>query len=203
MSTKAPASSPTAGTLSTGSTYAASLVVTVTLVSLGAYAGLLPSNSEWRLFSYHPLLMSLGVACFVVGALVKKMGGYANTKMHGIISVVGVVSYFSGYAIIYTCKENGGKEHLTSDHSYYGVATLLFAVNLMIVGAVGLHPDFGFIKTNKLVGKIHKMGGRAATLLAFATMYSGLSDKLVGASGPEIRMVFGGVYVLTALLLFV
>jgi len=46
-------------------------------------AAVQPDGAGWRFFSYHPLLMTLGfVLCMGNGALVKKMGGYTNTKIH-------------------------------------------------------------------------------------------------------------------------
>ena len=50
-------------------------------VVAGYYAGSRP-NGEWRYFSWHPLLMTLGmVGCAGVASVTKKMGGYTNTKV--------------------------------------------------------------------------------------------------------------------------
>ena len=48
---------------------------------MGYTAGIQPAG-EWRFFSWHPLLMTVGmVGCTGVGAVTKKLGGYENTKV--------------------------------------------------------------------------------------------------------------------------
>ena len=76
-------SKPAVQKRSPNATYALMLALSALLISLGAYGGSLP-NLSWRLFSYHPLLMCSGIAMFVSGALLKKLGGYWNTKVHGM-----------------------------------------------------------------------------------------------------------------------
>ena len=53
--------------------------------------------------------------------------------------------------MIYTNKEALGKEHLTSNHSLIGIASVAGCLGAMIVGGVFLHPDFGIDKTNKTI----------------------------------------------------
>lgn len=48
---------------------------------MGYTTGIQPAG-EWRFFSWHPLLMTVGmVGCMGVGAVTKKLGGYENTKV--------------------------------------------------------------------------------------------------------------------------
>ena len=59
------------------------LVASLLVVSLGNgyMAGTQPAG-EWRFFSWHPFLMTLGRVGFAgIGAVTKKMGGYTNTKV--------------------------------------------------------------------------------------------------------------------------
>ena len=58
------------------------VVILVAFSLVGGYtAGIQPAG-EWRFFSWHPFLMTSGmVALAGVGAVTKKMGGYANTKV--------------------------------------------------------------------------------------------------------------------------
>ena len=59
------------------------LLIALLLVSLGGgyYAGTQPTG-EWRYFSWHPFLMSVGMIGMAgIGAIVKKLGGYTNTKV--------------------------------------------------------------------------------------------------------------------------
>jgi hypothetical protein len=47
----------------------------------GYMAGIQPIN-KFRYFSYHPLLMTLGmIGSMSIGTITKKLGGYANTKV--------------------------------------------------------------------------------------------------------------------------
>jgi hypothetical protein len=51
-------------------------------VAGGYLAGTQP-NGEWRFFSWHPLLMTIGmVGLMGIGAITKKLGGYTNTKVN-------------------------------------------------------------------------------------------------------------------------
>lgn len=44
-------------------------------------AGIQPTG-KWRFFSWHPLLMTIGmVGLMGIGAITKKLGGYTNTKV--------------------------------------------------------------------------------------------------------------------------
>ena len=50
-------------------------------LAAGSYAGLQPTGT-WRFFSWHPLLMTLGMITIPGGAAgLKKLGGYTNTKV--------------------------------------------------------------------------------------------------------------------------
>jgi hypothetical protein len=91
------------------------------------------------------------------------------------MSSAGVFMFLLGLGVIYQHKENINKPHYSTDHSYYGLATALSMAALMLVGAVGLHPDFGQIKTNQTVRKVHKTFGQLAIVLALWTMCTGLT----------------------------
>ena len=50
-------------------------------LGMGYLAGIQPTN-EWRYFSWHPLLMTIGMVGLAgIGAVTKKLGGYQNTKV--------------------------------------------------------------------------------------------------------------------------
>lgn len=45
-------------------------------------AGHQPVGAGWRLFSWHPFLMMVGmIGLMGSGAMIKKLGGYTNTKV--------------------------------------------------------------------------------------------------------------------------
>lgn len=83
-------------------------------------------------------------------AIIKKRGGYANTKMHGILSSTGLMMAFGGLYVIYRNKESMGKDHITTLHALAGIITISAAVGPAVVGGVFLHPDFGIDKTNQM-----------------------------------------------------
>ena len=119
-------------------------------------------------FSHHPAAMLVAfVALSGNAALIKKKGGYDNTKAHGSIMSLAMAIGLLGWYVIYSNKEANGKPHLQSWHSWVGIAALAGWVALAIAGAVALHPDFGIMKTNKNIRLIHKWGGRVANALGW------------------------------------
>lgn len=145
------------------------------LAAYGALALYYAYDSKFSLFSYHPLLMTLGFITLAGNAiLIKKIGGYENTKLHGIIFFAANVSAGFGWYYIYRNKELNNRPHLTSLHAKLGVAALLSYISLQLVGLLALHPDFGVLKTNKTVRFAHKWFGKAATALAWTAAVLGL-----------------------------
>ena len=111
-----------------------------------------PTGAGWRYFSWHPFLMVTGfITMMGVSALIKKKGGYVNTKLHGMISSAGTFMVFGGLYVIYQHKESIGKDHVTTTHAIFGIVTVACCVMAMMAGGVFLHPDFGFDKTNKTI----------------------------------------------------
>ena len=51
-------------------------------------------------------------------ALTKKRGGYTNTKLHGIMSWTGMMLAGGGLYVIYQNKEEMGKDHFQTIHSW-------------------------------------------------------------------------------------
>jgi hypothetical protein len=65
------------------------LLLSIFSISAGYMAATQPSGAGWRYFSYHPMLMTIGfVLCMGNAALIKKLGGYSNTKIHVRKSIV-------------------------------------------------------------------------------------------------------------------
>jgi hypothetical protein len=50
--------------------------------------------------------------------LTKKRMGYVNTKMHGIIAMTGLMLSMGGFYVIYENKNQMGKDHFTTWHSW-------------------------------------------------------------------------------------
>lgn len=146
----------------------------------GYYAATRPEGAGWRFFSWHPMLMMTGmVGMMGAAALTKKRGGYANTKLHGIMAWVAIMLAGGGMYVIYQHKESLGKDHFTSLHAKFGGAAFWGSIFAGFAGGVLLHPDFGIAKQNKLFRTGHKYASRVLLLMAWMATLSGL-QTLIG-----------------------
>jgi len=121
-------------------------------ILIGSHVSTQPEGAGFRFFSYHPLLMIAGfVGMMGTSAITKKLGGYKNTKTHGILASGGLMMAFGGLYVIYKHKELMGKEHITTTHAIFGIVTMAGCFMAMLAGGIFLHPDFGVDKTNKTI----------------------------------------------------
>lgn len=165
-------------------------------IGMGFYAGTQPIG-QWRFFSWHPLLMTIGmIALPGIAAVTKKLGGYTNTKIHAIVSWLAIFSTLGGYYIIYQNKENNGARHLTSTHANVGIFVMINMIGLGLFGSIVLHPDFGIDKTNKTLRSLHKLGARIVLIIAWFTAVLGLYTlvpndyvKLMVYAAPLVSLV--------------
>lgn len=156
-------------------------------IAAGLYAGMPGGNWSW--FSYHPFSMMVSMfSLSASAAIVKKRGGYENTKLHGTLMLVATLLAGFGWYVIYSNKEILGKAHLTSWHAWIGLACLVAYIKLFLVGLAGLHPDFGIKKTNKSLRFAHKWGGRAATGLAWISAIVGFNN--MHSNQPLLQFAF-------------
>lgn len=124
--------------------------------------------------------MILGlIGCAGISAVTKKMGGYANTKNHGILAMVGGMLACGGLYAIYINKDMYERPHFTSYHGKVGLALVASSMGVGLVGAVFLHPDFGVDKTNQQIRKAHKLFARFVLGCAWATAFQGMT-KVTG-----------------------
>mmetsp|Transcript_36578 Transcript_36578/g.74521 ORF Transcript_36578/g.74521 Transcript_36578/m.74521 type:complete len:275 (+) Transcript_36578:105-929(+) len=146
----------------------------------GYYAATRPAGVGFRLpFSLHPLLMVLGyVGLMGTAHVTKKLGGYSNTKLHGYLASAGLATSFCGLYAIWRNKDNMGKEHLTSYHSWGGIASLVGLVLPALAGLIFLHPDFGIDKTNGDYRLAHKWAGRLFTVGGWISCVVGLNQMV-------------------------
>eukprot|EP01083_Nonionella_stella_P133024 404463_1 len=84
---------------------------TLLFALLGGYnAAVQPAGAGWRFFSYHPFLMVFGfVGMMGSSALTKKLGGYANTKLHGILASSGLVMALLDFMLFIVIRKQWGK----------------------------------------------------------------------------------------------
>ena len=121
----------------------ASIIIYTVITSI-TIGFLPPGAGGWRLFSWHPFLMIMGVVGMTGVAIhTKKLGGYKNTKLHAILTSSGLIMTFGGLLVIYKNKEIAGKQHFTSAHSMFGIVTLFGLTLSMLSWMIFLHPDFG------------------------------------------------------------
>ncbi len=129
---------------------------------------------KWIWFSWHPLAM---IVSFILlasnAALIKKIGGYNNTKLHGYLMATAIALALFGWYVIYSNKEMSKKQHVTTLHAKLGVGVLLGYIGLGLFGAVALDPAWGVFKTNKTFRAIHKFAGRAMTAGAWVVCVLG------------------------------
>jgi hypothetical protein len=161
------------------------LVAAFLLYSLivGYYAATRPNGSFRSPFSFHPLLMTLGmVGCGGIATVTKKLGGYANTKNHGLGASLGVMLNLGGLYAIYHNKNLMQRPHFTSYHGILGLGLVLSSIGAGLVGGAFLHPDYGIDKTNGTIRLAHKMFARivlgAAWVTAFMGMYNMTQDPM-------------------------
>mmetsp|Transcript_7519 Transcript_7519/g.12532 ORF Transcript_7519/g.12532 Transcript_7519/m.12532 type:complete len:202 (-) Transcript_7519:179-784(-) len=178
------------------------LITIILMYSLvgGFLAGSQPNGAGWRLFSWHPFLMMVGmIGLMGAGAMIKKLGGYTNTKLHGIFTWSGLFCAFGGLYAIYHNKEMNGYKHWQTTHAMMGIACIVSCVSLGFVGGFVLHPDFGIAKTNKNIRMAHKFGARIVLLLTWFTAFMGL--QTLNNSPPALAIFAVPLMVIAPLVL--
>jgi hypothetical protein len=62
--------------------------------------------------------------------LTKKRMGYTNTKLHGIMATMGLVLTAVGFYVIYENKNQMGKTHFTTWHSW-GECSCILGIGIL------------------------------------------------------------------------
>lgn len=125
-------------------------------------------------FTWHPIAM---FASFVLmagnAALIKKIGGKENTKIHGFTMIAATAVAGFGWYVIHSNKDMFKKAHLLTTHGQLGAAVVVCYIAIGIFGAFALNPDWGFLRTNNTVRLAHKIGGRVLTALSWLSCVLG------------------------------
>ena len=154
-------------------------------------------------FMWHPILMIIAYVPLALNAiLIKKVGGYQNTKTHGILMFLSTLLTIGSLYVIYTNKAKYNKPHFTSWHGLVGIIDLGIFYVVQYVGFLGLHPDFGFLRTNKTVRFLHKWAGKAALTIGLFSMIMGfrqLERSLIIQVLFSIPLLFFGYFTLFVL----
>lgn len=132
-------------------------------------------DSAWTWFDNHLACMLIGwIAIVGNSVLVKKEGGYANTKTHQNLMALAAGVIIAGFYVIYSNKEAFGKPHFTTLHGQTGVVLVGLVVLISLAALLFLNPDSGFLRENRIVRAAHKYGGKTVILVAWYTCYQGL-----------------------------
>lgn len=158
-------------------------LVAYALLAAGYMATIGHTPGTWQWFNYHPLCMLIGFVALAGNAiLIKKIGGYENTKLHSIIMSVALTFALLGWYVIYTNKEMLGKAHLLTMHGKLGFTVMVSYVLVGLVGGAALHPDFGVAKSNQTVRFCHKWAGKVLTALAWSCSVLGTHQYILFCS---------------------
>lgn len=168
------------------------LVLTFLVYSIyaGWYASTRPKGKWKSPFSWHPFLMTTGMTGSMgIAAITKKLGGYTNTKLHGMLASFGYLLALGGLFAIYHNKNLWGKSHFTSYHGKIGITVMTCTLAPLLAGAIALHPDFGIDKTNKTIRKVHKVFSRTLMAIAWGNSLYGLYG--MRKAHPEELLLYG------------
>ena len=149
--------------------------------------------SEWRWFNYHPLLMSFAfVVLSGLATLLKKIGGYENTKLHGLLLAIAFWSSAAGLYVIWSNKEAINKPHFMTTHGQLGLFVIIAYFVLMMVGGLLLHPDFGLeaFKRNPNIRRVHKYFGKFTLALSWYCVYTGYATISISSTMNTILAFF-------------
>jgi hypothetical protein len=140
--------------------------------------------------------MTVGmVGSMGIATVTKKMGGYSNTKFHGILASTGYMIALGGLYAIYHNKNLMERPHFTSVHGKAGVVLMVLTAPPMLAGAIFLHPDWGMDKTNKEIRKLHKYFSRTIMASAWATAMYGMYSM---TKDPVELLIFGAPLLILA-----
>lgn len=139
----------------------------------GCYFATYHGKFVW--FSWHPLCMFISFVALPANAiLVKKIGGYDNTMLHGyLLGAATILGLFAWY-VIYSNKEMQNKGHLYTNHGQLGFVVLVGNLGIALFGAVGLNPAWGIVRTNKTLRAVHKWAGKALVALSWVVVVLGI-----------------------------
>jgi hypothetical protein len=124
-----------------------------------------------------------------LAVLHKKVGGAHHTRVHGYLMMAAtLIGAFGGY-VIYSNKEANNKPHLKSWHGLIGFIALVGYLVLAAVGFFFLSPEWGLLRTNKLIRQVHKLTGKLMIFLSWGGLMYKLTE--IYADNLAIQAGFG------------
>ncbi|GBC08498.1 hypothetical protein RclHR1_08170006 [Rhizophagus clarus] len=134
--------------------------------------------SDFKLFVWHPILMSLMVLLSTLGTIVLQKAATRHEKAqnlfyHKITQISNLICFVVGFVIAYYKKSIGGKTHFKTYHAKFGLAAfILYIIQLMAGLTLIYFPSLlGGISRSKKYYKHHRFIGytNLALILLSAT----------------------------------
>lgn len=131
--------------------------------------------------------------------MIKKIGGYVNTRNHGYLMGAATLLGLFGWYVIHSNKEKFMRKHLLTLHGKLGAFVLVMYTLLAVGGALALNPHNGILRTNQTVRFYHKWGGKGLTFLAWTSCVLGfttMESNVYIQGGFILPLLIFGFYVL-------
>ena len=169
----------------------------VILIIFACIAGYISYIPVW--FGYHPLFMSLGYILLMGNAIsLEKFG--VNNWSHMILQLICLLFVDFAFYVIWTNKNTYNKSHLTSYHSWFGIAVLILN-NLVAFGSINSMWPAKTPQQRKDDKKLHILAGKAIFSIAMAVVCSGFYKigyiKFINKIWIILGCIFIGLYLAT------
>nr|CAH7721389.1 unnamed protein product [Callosobruchus chinensis] len=178
-------------------------ITVVTFVILIVY---LCITKPFEFFTWHPLLMSLGWMFLMYEGIIviskeNPIGRYfglthdLKNRWHWILITAASFLILAGFAVIYTYKNNEGKEHFKSWHGLFGLLAMVVCLPSVLNGTATLwEPKLKNIVDPYLTKLIHQCCGTVALVFGgLCTILSIYSKWFVYTSGGNKYLYLVGL----------
>ncbi|CAF1480197.1 unnamed protein product [Adineta ricciae] len=138
-------------------------------------------------FTYHPLMMTLGLVFCYGNAILIYRTFRTTPKLfvkvgHALFLILSLVLGIFGFIAIIRSKNLGKRSHFMTYHSWLGLTTLILFVFQWICGFVCfLFPQMS-LEIRKTYMPSHRLGGKVIFMSAVIAVLTGLSEYGMGSS---------------------
>lgn len=161
-------------------------------LTLGLAGTIVYKLNDGSLFSWHPMLMSVGFLALMAQGIMRaidfrRVTGEARTSRiftHSALQNLGIVCSLGGFAAIYMNKNKLGYPHFVSPHAKVGLAAVILAVGASVGGAFAFKRLGLFDLLPRSVQGVIKQRHRQ---FGFVTFLLGLVVAFFGVSYPNMN----------------
>lgn len=169
--------------------------------------------SNYNLFSWHPICMSVGVGLLITEAVFSVSGeAYVSWKLprrnrvtiHWILHTTGLSIIGIGFIIIIVNKFKHNGYHFATTHSQLGLTTIILSVLTATFGILANNTVWVYPRMRPVFIKVaHACGGIGITILLLATLINGTYTDWWHHSGTKIGrdLVFASLFIAGVLIL--